>query len=234
VTDAATTTCARDCGEPATTGHLCQPCQGLVTRALLDTSDLFRHVRVHVRPGTRNPRDDVLREAPAPLTISAVDDADRLHATLHTWAIRAAAHARLTGPQVPRTWVRWDQAGNPVGAISRTDPTTEVAGWLITHTDLLAAGVPDRPAAREWADQVIAVHREVSSRWPREPHARKLHLPCPSCNRLMLHLHPPAEFEHPVTVLCHNLACGRRMTEHDYYWRVQEAKAARRQGAAAP
>lgn len=212
--------------------RLCDGCLGSIKRALLDVDDLIDHIRRHVVPGTMNPRQDVLREAPAPLTVAAVDDADELHAVLHGLAIRYARATGLVGPPVRVSDVRWDDAGWPVGirpnAYRATAPVTD---WLITHADGIAAGLRPSTAEQDAVDfyrDVVITHERLAHRWQRVPQERRLPLPCPSCDRLTLHMHPPKAEGHPVQVMCHRPVCGRAMTEDDYYWRVTEARSERK------
>lgn len=211
--------------------QLCDACKAQIMRVLLDLDGLLDHVRLHVRPGTANPRQDVLREAPAPLTVAAVDDADALHAVVHTWALRYAYALGLAGPQVTRSAVRWDDDEWPVGIMPGRDPmvTYAVVQWLIPHADGLSSGLhPDTRAADAvaWYRDLTSTYWAVENRWPRAPKERRLSLPCPGCDRLMLHMHPPSVQGADVTVMCHR--CGFRMTEDDYYWRVHEVRGEKR------
>lgn len=236
----------------ADVGRLCQPCSGRITRALLDAPDLVGWIREQVTPGTwRGTRDDVLREAPAPLTVDAVADADDLHALLSAWAVAYADLTGLTGPSWggsairPGSRRRIDLPG-PHGLPStrhvvyddprvvglradadHRDATHRVATWLLRHREGIAA----LDWAASWHDEVVDAIRGASSRWPRAPRQRKLPLPCPSCDQVMLWMHPPAgppayqddgslSWAYPISVCCHNDACGRVLTEGDYYLAV--------------
>jgi hypothetical protein len=215
---------------------ICDGCDAHIARCLLDAPALVAHIRGHVRPGTYMPRQDVLREAPAPLNVAAVDDADELFSVLAGWAIGYARAVKLAGPLVEAGHVRWDASGWPVGIAAGRNPTETVTDWLLTHrqgiatTGLHPGAGPDtaRVDVVAWYRDVTDTHTRISGRWPRTPAERRLPLPCPQCDRLTLHMHPPAAEGHPVQVICHWKTCGRTMTDEDYYWRVNEAKEGQR------
>lgn len=199
--------CAGCLPRPATVGQpdprLCQACGGRARLAILDAGDLVQWVRDNVVPGTWRPGDrGVLREAPAPLTEQAVDDADAIHAALADWVIAYTLATGLTGPswagsairpQVRRVaedgTTRYDDA-RVIGLRAAGDHrvTARLAGWTLTHLE----GFAGQSWAGDWHDEIVTLTRQVSGRWPREDRVRKLPIPCPSCDRVMLYMHPPA------------------------------------------
>jgi hypothetical protein len=197
------------------TGLLCQACIGRVTRAVLDIGELAFWLRLNVPPGTRRTPGEVLRVTSAPLDVQAVDDADWLHGlTVHWLAV-------LDGKR-PIGDVR----GTALPPGSTGLPTAHVAAGMLARLDRFAA----RDWAGRWHDSLTHAHATISRRWPREDRAVKLPLPCPSCDRVMLYLHPPTTPGAEQLVLCHVESCGRLLVMDDYYLRVNQALAERRQG----
>lgn len=233
---------------PAVKGGLCQPDVGRLTRALLGMADLASWIRTNRTPGTWRPgRGDVLREAPAPLEIAAVDDADEMHSTLARWTALYCSEVPMAGPpwlgsdvrpaarrikagwhltscsasDCPGCWVEYVEA-RVVGLRSTASASMAIgglAGWVLTHLE----GVLERDWAGDLYGEVTDVYRAADARWPRSDRERKLPLPCPECQRVMLFMHPPAEERHPVTVVCHREECGHVLTESDYLLKAQIA-----------
>jgi len=203
----------------ARVGRLCQPDIGRLTRALIDMPLLVVWVRMNVQPGTRSARGDVLREAPAPLDVHAVDDADRLHGLASTWLARYFAESGIGSAKT----VAWLHEGAILRAGSNGLGAGNVSMMVLDHL----AGVASQPWAGAWHDSIVTAHRSVSARWPREDWAIKLPLPCPSCDRVMLYMHPPATEGADRLVICGTDWCNRVLTSDSYYLLAHQALAER-------
>jgi hypothetical protein len=104
--------------------------------------------------------------------------------------------------------------------------TQHLVAWLLAHADQIAA----RDDAAEWHDDVVDSVQHLAGRWPVVDRPRPLPVPCPSCDLLSLHLHPPLLAPHyradggvsaqDHQVICHTDWCGRVLTEGDYWLRV--------------
>lgn len=210
---------------PARVGLLCAGDAGRIVRTVAELPALVMWIRVNVTPGGAGSRD-VLREAPAPLDVQAVDDADRLHRLLCEWAARYLADAGLAGPKHVASLVRpGGHASLHAGATG--EATGELAAWLTPHL----AGMAAQPWAGRWHDRLTATVRQVDQRWPREDARIKLPLPCPTCQRVMLYRHPPVTKGADFTVICHADDCDRVLSLDDYYVRAHVALGEHRQKA---
>jgi hypothetical protein len=208
----------------ATVGLLCEPCAGRVTRALLDAPHLVAWLRENVAPGAASdaPRVAGTREAPAPLSLTAVDDIDTIVTALVVAVMSFCKDTTLVGPQLVgvRAVVLDKTRARVIGIRSEVAPeesTAQFAAWLIDHLE----GVAAQPWAPAWATSVTHAVASASKRFPRADPARKLPIPCPSCDRLLLYMHPPFAAGHPTTVTCHGADCARVLTEADYWLRAQ-------------
>lgn len=221
--------CAGCLPRGAALGRLCTPCAGRVTRALLDAGDLAAWLLENVMPGSTPdaPRVSGSREAPVPLSLTALDDADELHATLATWVMRYTRWTGLAGPATTGTATRprlIDRDGHhhterrPTGLRPEAGATVtaQLAAWLLAHQE----GLAHHEAAPFWHDEIVGIVRLANAHFPRADPARKLPIPCPSCDRVLLYMHPPVAAGHPVTVACAADECGRILTEGDYYVRA--------------
>lgn len=111
----------------ASEGGLCGRCWGNLQRDIRTAPSIVDWIREHVEPssqwGERINSGDV--DAPAPLSVTAVADADELHACLASWALLILEEhpARLVGPRVERQWRADD--GAVVGIKSTRISTAE-------------------------------------------------------------------------------------------------------------
>jgi hypothetical protein len=208
----------------AETGQLCGLCLGRITRALLDAPHLVRWLRANVAPGAPAdaPRVTLTREAPAPLSIAAVDDIDAVFAALANGITRYCGATGLTGPRLTGARAVADtNGGSRVNGVRSDVPDAQAVGqlaaWALDHLD----GIVSQTWAPTWHDDVTVIVRTANKRWPRHDPARKLPIPCPSCDRVMLFMHPPVAAGHPTTVTCHASDCARVLTEADYWLRAQ-------------
>lgn len=214
----------------ASVGLLCEPCVGRVTRALLDAPHLVAWLRENVAPGSGGdaPRVAGTREAPAPLSLAAVDDIDTIVTCVVLAVITHTRDTRLTGPRLigVRAVRDGDGSARVVGILSAAEAeesTGQLAGWVIDHL----AGIAASTWGHHWADMMTRAVAVASKRFPRADPARKLPIPCPSCDRVMLYMHPPVAAGHPTTVTCHASDCARVLTEADYWLRAQTLYAER-------
>ncbi len=136
---------------------VCRRCTGTARDALVRVPDLVEHIRAHVVPGSAGPTDAVRvrssKTAPAPLSLAAVDDADRLHAVLADACGRVMAGRGLTGPSWRGTRLLAATKRRPAGGA----PVYEQARPLGLSSAALDAGAlagvgVDRAGpARTWA-----------------------------------------------------------------------------------
>jgi hypothetical protein len=81
---------------------VCRRCTGVTRDALVRLPDLVEHIRAHVVPGSAGPTDAIRvrssKTAPAPLSLAAVDDADRLHAVIAQACGAVMAGRDVRGP----------------------------------------------------------------------------------------------------------------------------------------
>lgn len=214
----------------ADAGQLCTVCVGRVTRALLDAPHLVGWLRENVAPGAPAdaPRVAGTREAPAPLSIAAVDDIDAVYAALANGITGYCRTSGLTGPRLTgvRAVTTPDGGSRVAGLrseVTDAEAVGQLAAWALEHL----TGILTQPWAATWHDEVTVIHRAANNRWPRHDPARKLPIPCPSCDRVMLFMHPPVAAGHPTTVTCHATECARVLTEADYWLRAQTLYAER-------
>lgn len=231
---ASTDSCTGCQPRTATVGRLCDACSGRITRALLDAPHLVEWLRDNVAPGAGNdaPRVSGTREAPAPLSIAAVDDIDAICLTLVHAVIAYCDDTGLVGPRLVgiRTATGLRPLVTGVRAVEDSHVTVaQLAAWLLDHH----AGIVTQSWAGGWHNDITGAVFSASKRWPRQEPARKLPIPCPSCDKLMLFMHPPVSAGHPTTVTCHASECGRVLTEADYWVRAQTLYAERARTAKA-
>jgi len=168
-------------------------------------------IREHVEPSSQWGERVNSREidAPAPLAVSAVDDADELHAVLAWWAHDFMEKGGFAGPQLIVRQRRTPR-GEVVGLLADSDATGTVCRFLATHLEW-ASG-------REWVavmvDEVGRLVRTLLARYPEAERAR--HMPdvlCPACGRSTMVYYPPAWLGSEVVVQCEHGACGERVRE---------------------
>ncbi len=186
-------------------GELCGRCWSNLQRDVRTAPSIVDWIREHVAPssqwGERVNSKEI--DAPAPLTVTAVDDADWLHAQLASWALLVMEELGLN-PIAPRRQRR-SRDGTVVGLMPDSDATTSVARFLDTHLEWCARQV--------WAgDMVNEVGREVRTLLARYPQAeRSRHLDnarCPACERTSMVYTPPAWLGSDVLVQCEHYSCG--------------------------
>lgn len=240
----------------ATIGQLCRSDVSRIERALLDAPQLAAWVRENVERGasTSDGPKAAGKRTPAPLNLSAVDDADAIAAVLWTWTEQAMDWAGMAGPGSVGFHVKPSaKTRTGTGEIVYRDPAVtglrsdadpdetlgRLAAWMLDQIEELAS----MPAADELHDEITDTIREIRNRWPQADRNRKLPLPCPACDLAMLYLHPPAgppmrdengklTWAHQHLVHCHNDDCGETMTNDSYYLAATTALAERKGKAA--
>jgi len=215
---------------PAERGLLCLASTALLAHALTLAPDLIAHVRAHVPPGGPRgsrragdpppPRVGSAVAAPVPLSLSAVDAADRLYAQLVSWTETAADDLGLTGPDAPRSWRTSASNGQAAGLPAGSDGTqaTVYARWLHTHLDQIVARpwvtelLPD-PAGDPDPDRppLVTLVRWTERSWPLEEHPRWLATPCRECGLRTVRYYAPRDVGLPITISCRS--CGYALPE---------------------
>lgn len=199
----------------ASEGLLCARCWGNLQRDVRTAPSIIDWIREHVEPssqwGERINSGEV--DAPAPLSVTAVDDADELHACLASWALLILEEhpARLVGPNVPRQWRATD--GTVVGLMPDSNATTAVSRFVATHAEWAA----NQPWAGEMVAEVGALVRTLLARYPEAERSRHLtDARCPVCERTTMVYHPPAWAGSDVLVQCDYHGCGCIVPEDRY------------------
>ena len=213
----------------------------LATRdAVASCPDVVGHLRDHVTPGAATGDDrGGTRDAPAPLSVAAVNAADDLHATLASWAllileehpgslhgpdwsgsdVRPASTRRLEGDYVGRGLLRryvpgprqYDPARVAGLAAGRgSGPTRLVATWMLRHLDWALR----QPWAGVLADELPAKVDGLRRQWPTSERPQHLPQPCPACQLKAVERRAPSCQGAPVTISC--LACGHLIPEEHY------------------
>jgi hypothetical protein len=218
---------------------LCRPCKSAAIRALLSFGDLAAWIRDNVPRGSRSDAADSnhVARAWAPLSIDAITDLDELGALIGSWVMIAIEEhpAGLRGPDwngariAPSSkrvtadgTIVYDEA-RVVGVKAGDAGTAVVAGstWIKSWGDWYAA----QPWADGWHDELVGAAKAAQKKWPQALRARKAPMPCISCDQVMLWFHPAAQQGAAAEVICHNKACGRTLTEDDYWIEVTNRRA---------
>lgn len=194
-------------------GNVCGRCWSNLQRDVRTAPSIVDWIREHVEPssqwGERVNSKEI--DAPAPLGINAVDDADELHAQLASWALFVMEQLGLN-PPAPRRQRRGHD-GTVVGLLPDSDATTSIARFLATHLEWCVG--------QDWAGAMVQeVGSTVRTLLARYPHAeRARHLPdarCPVCERSSMVYHPPAWVGSDVLVQCDHNDCGCIIPEDRY------------------
>jgi hypothetical protein len=206
------------------------------TEAVAACPDLVGHLREHVEPGSAAGGErSGTRDAPAPLSVTAVAAADDLHAALASWVllvleehpdrlhgphwdgtdIRPASTRRLEPVKVMGRWVPGQRVYEPARAVGieaglGSGPTTLLARWLLPHLPWALR----QPWAGILADELPRHVGRLRSQWPTSERPVALPLPCPGCGLLTLERHAPSCFEGPITITCPQ--CQYVMPEQTY------------------
>lgn len=233
-------TCRGCLPRPSADGSaVCLPCEGRWTHAISSSADLIAHIRSLIEPGQSGPSETQHKHtkgahAPAPLNLSAISDADDLHACLASWAAKVAEESGMAGPDWSGTDVRPASRrrifgeiaytdARPVGLTSTGTATTKVAGWLLTHKEWAL----NRDWTADMIDEVCALTGKLRNRWPTEERPARLPVRCPGCSQRALTRYAPREPGWPVTITCDE--CRETIPESMYAWhakRVTEEKRA--------
>lgn len=204
-------------------------CRHHLTRihlTLTETPDLVTHIRDHITPGAgvldSSPRPG-RREPPPPLNVTALSDADDLHAALAELAELVMDARHLEGPDWAGTDIRpptrrrtgWGETVYlPARAAGVRDPvaTAAVTAWLMPHEPWLTA-TEDAVGA---LDGILRLSGILRHRWPVEEEPRHLPTPCPACDMITLTRHAPRWQGAPVTITCTRPDCSHTIPEDQY------------------
>jgi len=225
---------------------VCWRCYYRLVDALTRAPDLVAHIRDHVTPGSAVRQEGTRGKRPAPpapLNVTAVADADDLHALLASWAgvILTDHPDHLTGPswsgtrllparRRPNTPVYLDP--EPAGLTTTGDwhATAAVTRWIYTHHEWALT--------QEWAGdlttEVTTLVATLRGRYPVEERPTYTGAPCPNCGRPSLIRYAPTCWQGPVTITCAD--CGTTVPEKLYgaYVRVLLAERRAQARAATP
>ena len=213
---------------------------GLIHMTLLQAPDLVSHIREHIEPGSSPPGSSIKRtkgEAPAPLNVSAMSDADDLHAALVEIAELVMDERHLAGPAWSGTDVRpaakrrteWGAiVYEPARAagVKDTIASSEVASWLIPHEEWLGGyeGAVGAIAG------LLKLAGQLRGRWPIEVRPQHLPTPCPTCDRLSLYRYAPKFAGLPVAIACAADDCQTVIKDELYAWHTRRLVAEKRAG----
>ncbi len=196
----------------ATEGALCGRCWGNLQRDVRTAPSIVDWIREHVEPSSQWGERVNSREidAPAPLTVTAVDDADELHAMLTSWALLVLEENPSTLVGVAPKRQRRLIDGTVVGLLPDSDATTSVSRFLVTHAEWIAS----QAWAGDMVQEVGSTVRTLLARYPEAERSR--HMPqvlCPACGRSTMIYHPPAWAGAEILVQCEYAGCGERVPE---------------------
>lgn len=233
----------------AADGVLCRRCASRTRKALFDAAEVVAWLAENVTPSGVFEEDQRVtgsREAPAPLDVTAVDLIDRIVTPLASWAV---THAETVGVKPPDlTLARATTDHRPVNDAGDTVPlaTTDrprtadrVNGAKDTATAAVLVGqladwhhqyfdsITRQPYAGDWVTEITEAVRAAKRRYPTEPRARRLYVPCPRCDLRTLFepavkgvptYHPDGTLMSApaLAVYCDNGECGAVYTEGDY------------------
>jgi hypothetical protein len=147
-------------------------------------------------------------DPPAPLNLSAVADADDLHAAIAELAEIVMAERRVTGPGWGGSDVRpahkrrtafGDLVYSParVVGLRQSSATAQVAGWLGPHVPWIVAAEEAVGAV----EALLALYGRLAARWDGRERARYVPAPCPGCDLVGGLLRYPPTVEEQVVVL---------------------------------
>lgn len=194
--------------------------------AITGIPDLITHIRTLIAPGAAplDPGPAIgKREPPAPLVVTAVSDADDLHAALAELAELVMTGRGLEGPNWAGSDIRpaakrhtaWGAIKyEPARIAGVKDPAAAaaVAAWLIPHEPWLTS----HEDATGAIDALLRLYSRTRRAWPTEETSQHLPTPCPACDRLTLTRHAPRWAGAPVTITCTHPDCSSTIPEHQY------------------
>jgi hypothetical protein len=199
----------------AVDGLLCARCWGNLQRDVRTAPSIVDWIREHVEPSAQWGERVNSREidAPAPLTVTAVDDADGLHSMLASWALLILEEhpSALSRPKLERQWRTQD--GTVVGLLPDSSATTGLCRFIDRHAEWAS----EQPWVGEMVTEIGRVVRTLLARYPQAERAR--HMPqvlCPACGRSSMVYFPPAWVGSQVLVQCEHASCGEKVPEDRY------------------
>jgi hypothetical protein len=195
---------------PAT---ICTNCHARLRHALTACPDLVTHILGNIEPGRGEPTEHhgPRQSPPAPLNVTALSDADDLHARLAAWADLITGTGRP-----PRERTTRNTAGDITG-IRHPNATRVLVIWLLRRTKLIA----EQDWAHEMVREVTRTVRILTARWPVEDRPVYLPVPCPACGCDSLVRYAPRWEGAPVTITCRLTECGHTVPEDRYAWLIR-------------
>lgn len=198
---------------------VCWRCCNRAEDALTRAPDLVAHIRDQVIPGSSGPADDLpggpRSRAPAPLSLTAVADADDLHALLCSWADLVVDehpdHIHDPGWRgTHRPGVNGQRRAVGLTTAGSWHDTARVTRWLYDHLSWSLA----QPWAADYVWEVTSTVDRLRARWPIEEQPRWLGQPCPVCRAPSLARYAPTVWLGPVTITC--TSCGLVVPEREF------------------
>lgn len=167
---------------------------------------LARHIVAQrgARGSVDGPRVQTTKVPPAPVNVSAVDDADYVYLALAHWTERLAGKFLEPAPPIIRTArrVQGMVAGFPSTITIDTAyrATRILAKWMLDHLDVTAALHPS-----ELEDLALEARHllDLTNTWPVEDGGKQQQTPCPHHDRTVpVVVYPPLEPFMPQVIVC--------------------------------
>lgn len=190
-------------------GSLCDSCYYRLKHALEMVPSLVANIRAQVIPGGGAsdglPRGS--RTPPAPLSVTAVDDADTMYAKLVLWTEAIGGEMRVRQPK-PVVWSNFQevQGFKPVTVEVAYELISELAGWFLTHLESICY----LPVVKEFHDDLCWGWEDslgvfsLMGRYPIEPRnptpAEKRE--CQVCGRNEVFVEKPTAENPDIQVIC--------------------------------
>ena len=203
--------------------------------AISAAPDLVGHILEHVDVGSSGldiAGSHGSKAPPAPINLTAVDDANTVHATLASWALLVLEErpGDFEGPDWAGSDIRPAYKRRVAGGgmfyaparivgVESSAATMAVARWLLNQLDWCLT----QPWADEMAEEIPTLIGRRRAAWPTEEHDAHLPIPCPQCGIRGLVRHAPRWAHAPVTIAC--TECPAIYDEDRYEWLIRLARA---------